>query len=203
MNAEFDVTGIELETERLLLRPWAIRDVDDFFAYASDPDVGPMAGWKPHQSKEESLLILAKFVIEKKTFAIIDKRSGHAIGSIGVEFCDGEGQFEELLPYKGRELGYVLAKEYWGQGLMPEALKAVIGYLFAVLDYDFLLCGYFDFNAQSKKVQEKVGFVPFCKTVFPSNVTGKENGVLSILIHPSKVRQIKIPHPDKVIDYSR
>ena len=203
MNAEFDVTGIELETERLVLRPWEITDLDDFYDYARDPDVGPMAGWAPHKSKEESLLILAKFVKDKKTFAIVNKKTNRAIGSLGVEYCYADGSFPELDPFKGRGIGYVLAKPYWGQGLMPEALRAVVGYLFAYLDYDFLLCGHFDWNPRSKRVQEKVGFIPFCETLFSSAINGTERGELSILIHPSKVGQVPIPHPDHVVDCTR
>ena len=45
--------------------------------------------------------------------------------------------------YQGREIGYVLSKDYWGKGLMPEAVNVVITYCFKVLKFDFLLCGYF------------------------------------------------------------
>lgn len=47
-----------LETERLLLRKWTEKDADSLFEYAKDPDVGPIAGWPPHQSAEESLSII-------------------------------------------------------------------------------------------------------------------------------------------------
>ena len=43
-----------METERLILRRWEDSDAEDLFKYASDPDVGPIAGWPPHQSIEES-----------------------------------------------------------------------------------------------------------------------------------------------------
>ena len=55
MNAKFDITGIRIETERLLLREWCLSDVDDMYEYASVPDVGERAGWPPHKNKEESL----------------------------------------------------------------------------------------------------------------------------------------------------
>ena len=60
--------------------------------------------------------------------------------------------------YLGREVGYVLSKDYWGRGLVPEAVKAVIGYCFGVLNYDYLLCGHFIWNEQSRRVIEKCGF---------------------------------------------
>jgi ribosomal-protein-alanine N-acetyltransferase len=66
-----------------------------------------------------------------------------------------EAALTEFDGYKGREIGYVLSRDYWGNGIMPEAVNAVIEYLFSELDLDFLTCGYYDFNSQSKRVQEK------------------------------------------------
>ncbi len=43
-----------LETERLILRPWTVDDAEELYKYASDPDVGPAAGWPPHTSVENS-----------------------------------------------------------------------------------------------------------------------------------------------------
>ena len=158
MNASFDITGVVLETERLILREWTLNDLDDFFNYASNPDVGPRAGWKPHENKEKSLEILKHFIEGKHVFALELQENHRVIGSLGVERYDMEEYLTEFTNYKGRELGYVLGKDYWGRGLMPEALRAVIDYLFNTLDYDFLLCGHYDFNNQSKRAQEKVGF---------------------------------------------
>ena len=75
MNAEFTLNGIQLETERLILRAFEHSDLDDFFEYASVDGVGQMAGWEPHKSKDESLEILNRFIEGKKTFAffLIDK----------------------------------------------------------------------------------------------------------------------------------
>ena len=46
----------KIETNRLILREWQLTDADDLYAYAHNPNVGTMAGWKPHSSKEESCL---------------------------------------------------------------------------------------------------------------------------------------------------
>ena len=199
MNAKIDVTGVRLETERLILRPWELSDLDDFFEYASVPEVGPMAGWTPHKNKEESLKILNRFLEEKRVFAIIHKETNKAIGSIGVERYGLEDKLSEFFNYKGRELGYVLSKEYWGQGLMPEAIKAVINYLFNELDYDFLTCGHFDFNHQSERVQEKCGFKPYRKLVFDTHLGHTEPGVLTLLINPKKNIKFEFSHPETLI----
>ena len=65
MNAPIDVTGVELHTQRLTLRPWRQSDLEDFFEYASVEGVGQMAGWLPHKDISETQNILDSF-IEKR-----------------------------------------------------------------------------------------------------------------------------------------
>ena len=199
MNAKFDVTGIRLETDRLILREWNLNDLDDLFEYASNPDVGPRAGWNPHPNKEESLRILNRFIDGKKTFAIVYKQNNKVIGSLGVEFYELEDKLTEFNNYQGRSIGYVLSKDYWGQGLMPEALTAVIDYLFNVLDYDFLTSGHFDFNNRSRRVQEKCGFKPYRKIVFDTHMDIQQPGVIMLLINPRKNIQFEFSHPETLI----
>ncbi len=157
MNAPIDVTDIRIETERLILRPWRQSDLEDFFEYASVDGVGQMAGWQPHESLEKSQQILNHFISEKKTFALELKENSKVIGSLGLEECDRTPAGIENL--QGREIGYVLSKDYWGRGLMPEAVKAVTAYCFDTLHFDFLLCGHYTWNHQSQRVIKKCGFV--------------------------------------------
>ena len=155
MNARVDISDVTLKTVRLILRPWTLDDLNDLYEYASVDGVGQMAGWLPHKNIEESLAILQMFIDGKKTFAL--EFHGKVVGSLGIELYD-----EEILPEfnekQGREIGYVLSKDYWGKGLMPEAVKAVIKYLFDVVKLDFIVCGHFKENLQSMRVQEKCGF---------------------------------------------
>lgn len=155
MNQLIDISGVTLATQRLVLRPWAWTDLADFYEYASVDGVGQMAGWLPHQSIEESRMVLGMFIEGKKTFAI--EHEGKVIGSLGVEEYDEE-KLPEFADRCGRELGFVLAKPCWGRGLMPEAVQAVIRYLFDEVGLDFLVCCHFADNAQSCRVQEKCGF---------------------------------------------
>ena len=62
MNTQIDVSDVILKTERLTLRPWRQSDLDDFFEYASVDGVGQMAGWIPHANREESEVIMNKFI---------------------------------------------------------------------------------------------------------------------------------------------
>lgn len=199
MNAKFDITGIRIETNRLILREWTLDDLDDLFEYASNPDVGPRAGWNPHPNKDESLRILNRFINGKKTFAIVYKENNKVIGSLGVEFYELEDKLTEFFNYQGRSIGYVLSKDYWGRGLMPEAVSAVIDYLFNTLNYDFLLSGHFDFNNRSKRVQEKCGFKPYRKIVFDTPMGIPQPGVLMLLINPKKNIEFVFSHPETLL----
>lgn len=183
MNASIDVTDIRIETQRLILRPWADDDLDDFYEYASVPGVGEMAGWKHHQSKEESETILEMFIREKKTFALVLKESGKAIGSLGIEQIDVDPERSEKL---GREIGYVLNKDYWGRGLMTEAVMAVIDHCFRVLDYDYLTCCHFKWNDQSRRVIEKCGFRYFGDSKFETRYGTVEESRNYVLYNPNK-----------------
>lgn len=158
MNANIDITGVVLKTERLILREWRQSDLADLFEYAKVEGVGEMAGWPHHESIEVSQEILNRFIAHKRTFAL--EYNGKVIGSLGIETYDEKvvPEFDDLL---GREIGYVLSKDYWGQGLMPEAVKRVIEYCFDELQLDFLTCCHYDFNNQSRRVQEKSGFVHY------------------------------------------
>ena len=73
-----------LVTERLILRPWAIDDLNDFFEYAQNPKVGPNAGWMPHEDKEVSLKILQSFIEKDEVRAVVYKENNKVIGSLGV-----------------------------------------------------------------------------------------------------------------------
>ena len=199
MNATFQISGITLETERLILRPFEVTDLDDFYEYASVEGVGEMAGWRHHESIAKSQEILDIFIKEDKTFAIVLKESNKVIGSLGIEKYGMEHALTEFDGYQGREIGFVLGKDYWGQGLMAEAANAVIRYLFDDLHFDFLLCGYYDFNKQSKRVQEKCGFKPYRKLKMDTRMGTVEPGVLNLLTNPNKNISFVFSHPETLI----
>lgn len=147
-----------LETKRLILRPWRESDLEDFHEYCKDPEVGPNAGWKPHETMEESKKILDSFVNCDKAkdteLALVLKENGKVIGSVGI--LADRLQHEDM--GKGKEIGYVLSHAYWGHGLMPEAVKEIIRFLFEEKKLDYIAVSHFIFNARSKRVIEKCGF---------------------------------------------
>ena len=183
MYKKIDITNVVLTTERLTLRPWRTSDLNDFYEYTSVDGVGQMAGWNPHRNVEESRMILGSFIKHKKTFALEYK--GKVIGSLGIEEYSEEN-YPELDALQGREIGYVLSKPYWGQGLMPEAVRAVINWLFNEEKLDFIIVGHFDRNAQSKRVVEKCGFQYIKTTKFETRYDTVENSMEYILYHPER-----------------
>jgi len=91
-----------------------------------------------------------------------------------------------LAQLHGREIGYVLSKDYWGRGLMPEAVKAVIQYLFEAENLDFIIAGHFKRNAQSARVIQKCGFA-YIKTIpYETQYGTVETSVEHILYNPHK-----------------
>ena len=71
---------IKMETERLVLRAFTLEDAEDMYRYAKDERVGPMAGWAPHESVEETKDVIRLFIEEKDVWAIVLKETGQVIG---------------------------------------------------------------------------------------------------------------------------
>lgn len=143
------------ETQRLFVRPWKEEDAEDLYKYASDPKVGPIAGWPVHTSVENSRDIIKGVLSEPETYAVVLKDTGHPVGSIGLML----GKASNIgIPDTEGEIGYWIGVPYWGQGLIPEAACEMIRYGFEELNLEKIWCGYFDGNEKSKRVQEKCGF---------------------------------------------
>ena len=184
MNKPIDISTVILHTPRLKLRPWLQEDLDDFYEYASVEGVGQMAGWLPHKSKEESQRILNSFITHKKTFAL--EYNGKVIGSLGIETYNEE-RFPELDALQGRSIGYVLSKDYWGHGLMPEAVQAVTGYLFETERLDFIHISHFVWNNQSRRVIQKSGFRPVKETLHTTHY-GTQEPTLEYILYAADWR---------------
>lgn len=145
-----------LTTKRLVLRPWVEKDAESLFKYASDPSIGPIAGWPPHKSVEESLNVIKNVFIGAECYAICEKENNKAIGAVELKLnghTDMTDRDDEC------ELGYWLGKPFWGRGYMPEAATELIQHGFEDLGMTTIWCGYYDGNEKSKRVQEKLGFI--------------------------------------------
>lgn len=142
----------QIETERLILRMWKRKDAEALYEYAKDPDVGPHAGWKPHESVKESKIIISELFRRNMTWCIVEKETGRPIGSIGFE---ADSIRKDI---NSREMGYSLAKSCWKKGYMTEAAKCLIKYAFEELNLSVLMIRTSEANLRSQRVIEKCGF---------------------------------------------
>ena len=147
-----------LETKRLTLRPWAESDAEELYKYASDKDVGYPAGWLAHTSVENSLEIIRTVLSAEETYAVCLKENGNPIGCVGLHRNDIAEDDDEY------ELGYWLGKEFWGQGIIPEASRELLRHAFCDLGMKRIWCGHYDGNFKSRRVMEKLGFKYHHKT---------------------------------------
>ncbi|MEF9877513.1 MAG: GNAT family N-acetyltransferase [Gordonibacter sp.] len=144
-----------LETERLVLRALGPDDAPDVFAYCSDPDIGADAGWPLHRTLEDSRLFVTQIANAPHVFGIFEKRgesTGPCRGSVGLIDDPHRKNVDCLM------LGYALAKEAWGRGLMTEAVREVISYGFEELGLGMVTVNHYAFNQRSRRVIEKCGF---------------------------------------------
>lgn len=102
-----------LETERLILRSWDERDANDLFQYASNPEVGPIAGWPVHTSIENSKEIIKSVLSSPETYAVVLQETMQPVGSIGLMI--GSASNIGISDTEG-EIGYWIGVPYWGSG---------------------------------------------------------------------------------------
>lgn len=145
-----------IETKRLILRHWREDDAEALYKYASDPDVGSIAGWPPHTSIENSLEIIRTVFAAPETYAVVLKDTDEPIGCCGIMFANSLHAAD--MTQSEAEIGYWIGKPYWGQGLIPEAVAALLSRCFNELALDAVWCGHYEGNNKSQRVCEKCGF---------------------------------------------
>ena len=146
---------VMLETERLILRPWLASDAQNLFALASDPAVGPAAGWPPHVSVAESAEIIRTVFAAPETYAVVLKETGELVGCVGFNAANAASM---RLDAHELELGYWIGKSYWGRGYAIEAARAIVARGFGELQLTGIHAAYYDGNERSRRVLEKLGF---------------------------------------------
>lgn len=171
-----------LETQRLILRNLQEEDFDDYFcAYFMDTDMDRMMGRSPSPDVETARLnfnwLMNK---EERAYALICKETGKVIGNLTIYNAPplSVADLPEQKGKTGRALSFALSRQHQRKGLMEEALRAVISYLFEVENVDYINCGCFDFNHASLTLQVKLGFAHLITESFEPDgkaVTGIEN----------------------------
>ena len=146
---------VELETARLRMRRFTLDDAQAMFDnWAGDPEVTKYLTWPTHTSVDITKTVIKSWIDRYEdgacfNWAIELKSSRQAIGSIAVVSLD------EAIA--AADLGYCLGKAYWDQGIMTEALKTVIDYLFDTVGLNRVAAYHDVSNPRSGRVMEKAG----------------------------------------------
>ncbi len=172
-------TGTQrIETERLILRRFVIEDAEDMYRnWASDPEVTKYLTWPTHPSADISRMLLNDWIPRYETgdyfnWAVEWKETGRVIGNISVVRLRED--IDEA------EIGYCMSRAYWGRGIMPEALKAVMDYLFDTAGMNRVAACHDANNPRSGRVMEKAGM----KTEGVLRQSGKNNqGICDAVWH--------------------
>ena len=165
-------------SKRLLLRPWHETDAEILYYYAKDEEVGPRAGWAPHQSVDESRDVINNVFHNATTWAIVFRETGKVVGAIGYgPSCDCD------LPARPDEptVGYWVGKEYWNQGICTEALALLIDRIVNHTGIKSLVSGHYVDNPASGRVMEKCGFVATGECCTSPSLYGDSNRVIRVL----------------------
>lgn len=152
-------TGTQtIETHRLILRQFRPEDATDMYNnWASDPEVTRFLTWPAHSSTDVSRFVLNDWISHYGdggffNWAVVWKESGSVIGNISVV------RLEEAIAEA--EIGYCLGRAFWGRGIMPEALRAVMDYLFDTVGINRIMAGFDVNNPKSGRVMDKAGLKP-------------------------------------------
>ena len=159
---------IFIETERLVLRKLREEDFADFCAYAMDREMCRMIGRAQMDTVDAAR---ANFDWlrdkEERGYGLVLKETGHVIGDLTVTAVQEDlKKLEALAGKQGRSMSFSISRNYQRRGLMSEALRAAITQLFKGEGMDYIQCGFFDFNAASRALQEKLGFTHLTTTEF-------------------------------------
>lgn len=144
-----------IETRRLVLRRFRIEDAEDMYRnWASDPEVTKFLTWPPHASVDFTKSLLNDWISKYEDGGYFNwgmeyKENGKVIGSISVV------KLNENI--EAADIGYCMSRAFWGQGLMPEALKEVINYLFDEVGLNRIAASHDANNPKSGRVMDKAG----------------------------------------------
>lgn len=142
-----------IETLRLILRPFSPDDLDEFAAINADPEAMRYIGNGKPQSREQTQIRLNGILNHYQQhgfglFAMVDKTSGEFVGFCGLQHLDNTSEIE---------VGYRLARRFWGRGLATEAARACLQYGFEQLGLERIVAVVQPANAPSKSVAAKIG----------------------------------------------
>jgi [ribosomal protein S5]-alanine N-acetyltransferase len=149
---------VVLRGSQVHLRPFQIRDAEDWYEVVRDPAVTTYLPWEPAVSVDAVRNYLMEQLGRRKrgdslAFAILENETGKVIGSTDLM---------DLRIKKGHtEIGYLLGQPYWGRGIMTEAATLSVEFAFDCLKVNRLTAWADEENVGSRRVMEKIGLRPF------------------------------------------
>lgn len=147
-----------IKTKRLILRALKLSDSIAMYNYAKDNQVGPYAGWRPHKNLAETQSIIKLLISDNEYWAItIDDI---LIGTLNLNVVQAKSYDPRF-----REIGFALNPDFWGQGIVPEAVSAVLIYAFETLKVKSVIVKHYDFNYNSASVVNKFNFREIKRTL--------------------------------------
>lgn len=146
----------QLETDRLILRKVRHSDASDIFEYASDIENTKFMLWNTHTSIKDTYDFIDFILSKYEDMTTLDyvfelKETGKVIGTGGL--------FDLYEMPHNAEIGYIINKKYWGQGLVAEAMQAIIDHLFKSFNVHRIQAKHFEENPNSGKVMQKLGMI--------------------------------------------
>ncbi len=176
------LTADPLETERLVLRPFAEADFPDFFEYAVQKEQQRLSG-NPAVSTEAEAREVFAFLSERgahppTTFAVVLRETGKVIGNFSLSLYPFIEADKTLAAKRGVSLSFVLNENYQKKGFMTELLTSVLACYLGEHDLDYVNCGYFEFNEGSRRLQKKVGMRYYMEHVYPKGNIRTEEMIL-------------------------
>ena len=146
-----------LETERLILRQFKEWDLDDLFEIVSNIKICSMSGWYFIEDIQSAKFLLNKIIQNPLHFAIVLKENNKVVGAIELMDYDEKSYIGVNILHGAKEIAFLLYEKYWGKGIMKEALEIILDYAFNTLKIPQILAGNYADNAQSHRLQDKLG----------------------------------------------
>ena len=175
-----------IETARLILRRFAVADAPAMFRnWANDPEVTKYLTWPPHTSVDVTESLLHTWVKNYEQpdyyqWAIVLKELGEPIGSIAVVDTDHA--------CSSMEIGYCISRVWWHQGIMTEALNAVMDELFERTECSSITARHDPRNPNSGAVMRKCGMTQLCVRHGDHNNQGECDAVVYIILRSERIK---------------
>lgn len=146
---------MQLESDRLIIRPIQLDDKKEVFEYRSDRNANKYQGWIPETIEDVEVFIgkISKQINEPETwfqFVLIEKESQKIVGDLGIHFYDKEN--------KQVEIGCTLNRIFHNRGYARESVRKVIDYLFLDLNKHRIITSIDPENKNSIRLVERIGF---------------------------------------------